>query len=95
MAAKSRTAKYYAENPEARKKKAEYDTKLNRRPEQLAKRRELEKANREHDKKYGKESRRGKDLAHTASGMRYKDTSANRGDKNDTKGDRKARGKKK
>lgn len=38
MAAKSKSAKYYANNPAARKKKAETDTKINARPEQVKKR---------------------------------------------------------
>jgi len=43
----SKTAKYYRNNPEARKKKAKTDTKINSRPEQRRKRRELEKKRQE------------------------------------------------
>lgn len=90
-----RSTKYYREHPEARRKKAETDKKINSRPEQKAKRRELGRENYEHDKKYGKGSREGKDLSHTSSGLRYKPSSINRGSKSDTKGDKKARGGKK
>lgn len=91
----SRTAKYYHTHPEARKKKAEYDKEFNRKPEQRKKRSELTQINREHDKKYGKESRRGKDASHTKNGIVYKKSSVNRGSKSDTAGDRRARGGKK
>lgn len=86
------STEYYRTHPEAREKKKEYDTRLNARPEQVAKRVELNRHNREHDRKYGKQSREGKDLAHTKDGLRYKSVSANRGSKEDTEGDRKARG---
>lgn len=88
----SRSAKYYREHPKSRKKKAATDKAVNSRPEQKKKRRELEKANREHDKKYGKGSRKGKDLSHTKAGLKYKTVAKNRGSKTDTKGDRNARG---
>lgn len=88
----SRTAKYYHTHPEARKKKAEYDKEFNKKPEQRKKRSELTQINREHDKKYGKESRRGKDASHTSHGIVYKKSSVNRGSKSDTAGDRRARG---
>ena len=91
----SRTAKYYHTHPEARKKKAEYDKEFNKKPEQRKKRSELTQINREHDKKYGKESRRGKDASHTKNGIVYKKSSVNRGSKSDTAGDRRARGGKK
>ena len=91
----SRTAKYYHTHPEARKKKAEYDKKFNEKKEQREKRVELVQHNREHDKKYGKESRKGKDASHTKNGIVYKKSSVNRGSKSDTAGDRRARGGKK
>lgn len=49
--AKSRTAQYYAENPEARKKKAAYDKALNRRPKQIKKRSEANQKRAEAKKK--------------------------------------------
>lgn len=91
----SKSAEYYRTHPKAREKKKEYDTKFNRKPEQAQKRVELAKANREHDAKYGKASRKGKDLSHTKNGLRYKPVSVNRGSKSDTAGDRRARGGKK
>jgi hypothetical protein len=91
----SRTAKYYHTHPAARKKKAEYDKEFNKKPEQRAKRTELTQHNREHDKKYGKASRKGKDASHTKSGIVYKKSSVNRGSKSDSAGDRRARGSKK
>lgn len=88
----SRTAEYYRTHPKARKKKAEYDKKFNEKPEQREKRSELVQKNREHDEKYGKTSRKGKDASHTSHGIVYKKSSANRGSKSDTAGDRRARG---
>ena len=88
----SRSTEYYRTHPKAREKKAAYDTAFNRKPSQQKKRAELAKANREHDKKYGKSSRSGKDLSHTSHGLVYKSVSANRGSKSDTAGDRRARG---
>ena len=87
-----RTAKYYHTHPEARKKKAEYDQRHNAKKEQREKRVELIQHNREHDKKYGKASRAGKDASHTSHGIVYKKSSVNRGSKSDTVGDRRARG---
>lgn len=90
----SRSAEYYRTHPKAREKKAAYDTEFNKKPSQVKKRAELAKANREHDKKYGKSSRNGKDLSHTSHGLVYKPSSVNRGSKTDTAGDRRARGRK-
>lgn len=90
-----RTAEYYHTHPEARKKKAEYDKKYNAKPEQRKKRSELTQINREHDKKYGKASREGKDASHTSHGLVYKKASVNRGSKSDQPGDKRARGSKK
>ena len=90
-----RTTKYYRTHPKAREKKKEYDSKFNEKKEQREKRVELVQHNREHDKKYGKASRAGKDASHTSHGIVYKKSSANRGSKSDTAGDRRARGGKK
>lgn len=91
----SKSAEYYRTHPKAREKKKKYDTEFEKKPEQVAKRAELTKENREHDKKYGKATRRGKDLSHTSKGLVYKKSSVNRGSKSDTAGDRRARGGKK
>lgn len=90
-----KTAQYYRTHPKARKKKEEYDKEFNKKPEQRAKRSELTTKNREHDAKYGKASRQGKDLSHTSHGLVYKDSSTNRGSKSDQPGDKRARGTKK
>lgn len=86
----SRSAKYYRDNPEARKKKAATDKKINARPEQRKKRSELAKERR----KRGIDGKGGGDLSHTSKGLVRKSVKANRGSKGDTKGDRNARGKK-
>lgn len=91
----SKSAQYYRTHPKAREKKKEYDKKFNEKKEQVEKRVELKRENREHDRKYGKASRKGKDLAHTKNGLVYKSRSANRGSKTDSAGDRRARGGKK
>ena len=90
-----RSTEYYRTHPEARRKKAQTDKKINARPEQKAKRRKLARENYRTDKIHGKSYRKGKDLAHTVKGLRYKSRSANRGSKSDTAGDRRARGGKK
>lgn len=55
----SKSAQYYRSHPEARKKKAATDAKINRRPEQVRKRVELNKYNRTHGTKGD-----GKDASH-------------------------------
>lgn len=92
MAEKSKTAKYYASNPEARKKRLKYQAEYNKKPEQVEKRKELVKANRDRGT-YGNGD--GKDLAHTKKGLVSKKASANRGSKCDMPGDVRARGGKK
>jgi len=88
-----KSAKYYRDNPTARKKKAATDKKVNARSEQKSKRRELGRKNYAADKKGV--NRSGKDLSHTSNGTIYKDSSKNRGSSKDTQGDKRARGKKK
>lgn len=91
-----RTAKYYRENPKARKKKQRYDAALNKRPEQVKKRVELNKYNRKNKGKRGAIKGDGLDAVHKKNIIvGYKRQSANRADTNDTVGDRNARGKKK
>lgn len=88
----SRTARYYRTHPRARAKHNAYQAKYNKKPSQVKKRKELIKHNREHDKKYGKASRAGKDASHTKHGIVYNSRHANRGSKSDSAGDRRARG---
>lgn len=75
MAARSRTAKFYASNPEARAKKARYDTKYGQSP---ARRKYRAKLNAERKRRgiYGKG---GKDVSHVAGGgTRLESPSKNR-----------------
>jgi hypothetical protein len=89
---KSKSAKYYASNPEAKAKKDAYNKEFNKKPEQRAKRSELVKVNRDRGT-FGNGD--GKDASHTKKGIVMKSASANRGSKSDTAGDRRARGGKK
>lgn len=58
------SAKYYRDHPEARKKKADYDTEFNKKPEQEKKRAELKKERRER----GIDGKGGPDMSHTKDG---------------------------
>lgn len=70
------SAKYYASNPAAKVKKAATDKKINARPEQKAKRRELAKERR----KRGVMGKGGNDMSHTKSGKLVSESPAkNRG----------------
>jgi len=90
----SRSGKYYRDNPDAAKRKAQTDKKINARPEQRKKRSELSVA-RKKLKKKGKKLE-GKDLSHRADGsIRLRSVKKNRGSSSDTSGDRRARGKRK
>lgn len=78
MAAKSKSAKFYASNPAARKKKAAYDKKFNAKPSQRKKRSELNKERR----KRGIYGKGGGDLHHVGDGtFRLEPASKNRGRK--------------
>ena len=88
----SKSAKYYQAHTAKRARKAFYDKRFESSPSKKAKCRELDRHNAEHDKKYGVASRKGKDVSHTKSGIRYKTSSVNRGSKTDMAGDRRARG---
>lgn len=86
----SKTAVYYREHPESRKKKDEYNAKFNKKPEQVRKRVELNRYNREHGVVGNGD---GLDAAHHNGKITgYKKASLNRGDTNDSAGDRRARG---
>lgn len=70
-----RSAKYYRSNPEARRKKAATDKKVNAQPGQRAKRAELSKERR----RRGIMGQGGKDLSHTKDGrLELEDASKNR-----------------
>lgn len=75
MAANSKSAKYYASNPTARKKKAATDKKINARPEQKKKRAEANSKVRAR-KKSGK-STKGMDYDHATN--KFVKTATNRG----------------
>jgi hypothetical protein len=65
-----KTAKYYAENPEARKKHVEYQKKLNKKPSEVKRRVELNKVNRKSGT-YGNGD--GLDMSHTKKGKIVKE----------------------
>ena len=72
MAAKSRSAKYYASNPKARAKKASYDKKYHSTPSRRKYRSELNAARRKR-KIYGKG---GGDMSHTRSGKLVRESAS-------------------
>jgi len=67
---KSKSAKYYAANPEARKKKQAYDKKFHSTPARKKYRSKLNSANRK-AKTYGNKD--GKDMSHTKKGTLVKE----------------------
>ena len=71
-ASPKRSASYYARHPEARKKKAAYDKKFNKKPGQRAKRAELVKERRKRDI----DGKGGDDLSHTKSGKLVRESPA-------------------
>ena len=85
----SKTSKYYASNPEARKKRLKYQAEYNKKPEQVEKRKALIKEGRKRGT-YGNND--NLDLSHTKRGIVLKSPSKNRGSKSDMPGDRRARG---
>ena len=89
------TAKFYKDNPKSKAKKDAYQKEYNKKPEQVKKRVELNKANRKSHKNGTSSVGDGKDQSHTKNGMVLKPQSVNRGSKKDAPGDVRARGKKK
>ena len=88
-----RTSEYYKTHPEARKKRLEYQAEYNKRADQLKKRIELNRVNRERGQ-YGDGD--GKDMSHKKNGRIVEESaSKNRGSRSNMPGDRRARGKKK
>lgn len=84
----SDTAKYYRDNPSARKKKAKTDKKINSRSSQKKKRAESGRKRAEAKKKGVNVN--GKDYDHGSN--RMISSSKNRGKKSGTAGDKRARG---
>ena len=72
MAAKSKSARYYASNPEARKKKKAYDTKYHSTSKRRKYRSDLAKARR----KRGIMGKGGGDLSHTKSGRLVRESAS-------------------
>lgn len=93
MAAKSRSAIYYAKNPAARAKKNEYQAEFNKRPDQVKKRSALTQYNRKQFKLGNAKVGDKKDASHVGKRIvGYSQQSRNRGDSNNTIGDKKSRG---
>ena len=93
MKGKGKTAIYYQTHEEARKKRLEYQADYNKRPDQLKKRIELNKINRDRGQ-YADHD--GKDMSHQKNGRVIEESaSRNRGSKSNSAGDKRARGKKK
>jgi hypothetical protein len=70
MATKGRTAKYYASNPEARKKRLEYQKEYNKSDKEVKKRVELNRENRKRGT-YGNGD--NMDMSHTKDGKMVKE----------------------
>jgi len=88
-----RTSEYYKTHPEARAKRLAYQADYNKRPEQLKKRIELNKINRDRGQYADKD---GKDMSHKKNGRVVEESaSKNRGSKSNAPGDKRARGTKK
>ncbi len=67
MAAKSRTAKYFASNPAARKRRQKAQAKINKKPAEKAKRR----ASARERRKRGIMGKGGKDVSHRTDGSTF------------------------
>jgi hypothetical protein len=87
----SRTAAFYRSHPQSRKRHVEYQAEFNKKPSQVKKRVELNKYNRKHKSRKGD----GMDASHLGNRIiGFSSASRNRGDRNNSAGDRRARGKK-
>jgi hypothetical protein len=87
----SRTAQFYRDNPDARKKRLEYQATYNKKKSSVKKRVEDNRENRRLGT-YGNGDK--KDVSHKGSRVVLEAQSKNRGSKTNTKGDARARGKK-
>lgn len=87
------TSDFYKHNEEARKKRLQYQSRYNKRADQVAKRVELNRVNRQRGQ-YGDGDFR--DMSHQRDGRIIEESaSKNRGSKVNSAGDRRARGGKK
>ena len=94
MAAKGKTAKFYAKNPKSLAKKRAYNREYAKQPSAIAKRAELVKKNRELQKSGKTKKNDGLDTAHKPGGkFKSEKPSVNRGDTKSMPGDRASRGK--
>ena len=84
-----RTARYYRDNPEARKKRLEYQKRYNARKEQIRRRVVNNRENRE-EGTYGNHD--NKDVSHKGGKIVLEAQSKNRASATNTPGDRRARG---
>jgi hypothetical protein len=92
MAAKSRTAKFYAANPASRKRKNDYQKEFNKKPDQVKKRVELNAYNKRQTKLGNNRVGDGRDASHKGKKIvGYSLASRNRSDSNNTQGDKNAR----
>lgn len=88
----SRTAKFYRDNPSSRKKHVAYQAKYNKKPREVKKRVELNTYNRKATKAGTNVKGDGKDAVHKGSRIvGFRLASKNRGDSNDSIGDKKSR----
>ena len=86
-----RTAKFYRDNPEARKKRLAYQKRYNARKSQIERRDANNRENRDKGT-YGNYD--GKDVSHKGKKIVLEAQSKNRASKSNTPGDKRARGKK-
>lgn len=84
-----RTAKFYKDNPDSRKKRLAYQADYNKQPREVKKRVELNAENRKLGT-YGNGD--GLDVSHTKNGTRLQKASVNRGSRTAMAGDKRARG---
>lgn len=88
-----KTSDYYKSHPAARKRKQAYDATFNKKPSQVKKRVALNKFNRKQTKLGNNVKGDQKDASHKGSKIvGYSRQSRNRGDKNNSVGDKAARG---
>ena len=88
----SKSARFYRNNPKSREHHRKESSRISLRAPEKKRKAQRDEHNYDHDKKHGKSAREGKDISHTKSGLRYKDSSANRGSKSDSAGDARSRG---
>ena len=87
-----RTAKFYKDNPDSRKKRLEYQKEYNKQDREVKKRVELNAKNRENHREGRSKVGDGKDVSHSKSGTKLQKASVNRGSRTAMPGDKRARG---